>query len=388
MTNKRFPLYTLAAALVLVFTSVSASAQSATTSVLTAGLRTPTRVIVSPKGNLLVAEAGNGPNTGRISIIDPATGSRRTLVDGLPSGFAPPEGDPSGPSGLEMRGRTLFVVIGAGDGTMNGPVPGTELPNPNPSSAFLSSVLSIRLSPLAEDTTQGFTISAADRESLGFKKLSDGTGNELLIELVTNFRNFSEESVPGFPTTVRASNPFGIALRGNTLYVVDASQNLVWEVDSDTGATRRFVTFAARPNPLPFGPPFIDPVPDNVRLTGKSLLVPLLTGFPFPGGSAEVRKIRLVNTANEPFITGLSSAIDVLPAKNSSGQDQFFTLEFSTDMLANGPGRLMRFDAVGGSRIVLVDNLISPTGMAQNPTTGDLYVVETFPGLILRVKTQ
>ncbi|HXU36009.1 MAG TPA: ScyD/ScyE family protein [Blastocatellia bacterium] len=388
MTNKRFPLYSLAAALVLAFTSISASAQSATTSVLTAGLKTPTRIIVSPKGNLLVAEAGNGPNTGRISIIDPATGSRRTLVDGLPSGFAPPEGDASGPSGLEMRGRTLYVVIGAGDGTMNGPVPGTELPNPNPSSPFLSSVLSIRLSALAEDTTQGFTIAAADQGSLGFKKLSDGAGNELVIELVTNFRNFSEEPIPGFPTTVRASNPFGIALRGNTLYVVDASQNLVWEVDSDTGATRRFVTFASRPNPLPFGPPFIDPVPDNVRLMGKSLLVPLLTGFPFPGGSAEVRKIRLVNTANEPFITGLSSAIDVLPAKNSSGQDQFFTLEFSTDMLANGPGRLMRFDGIGGSRVVLVDNLISPTGMAQNPTTGDLYIVETFPGLILRVKTQ
>lgn len=387
MTNKRLPLYTLAAALALVFTTINASAQSATTSVLAAGLRTPTRVIVSPKGNLLVAEAGNGPNTGRISIIDPATGNRRTLVDGLPSGFAPPEGDPSGPSGLEMRGRTLFVVIGAGDGTINGPN-GSEIPNPDASSQFLSCVLSIRLSPLAEETTQGFTIGAADQDALGFKKLADGAGNDLVIELVTNFRNFTEDPSPDNPTGVRASNPFGIALRGSTLYVADASQNLVWEVDSDTGATRRFVTFAPTPNPLPFGPPFIDAVPDNVRLIGKSLLVPFLTGFPFPGGTSEVRKIRLVNGANEPFITDLSSAIDVLPAKNASGQDQFFTLEFSTDMLANGPGRLMRFDAVGGSRVVLVDNLISPTGMAQNPTTGDIFVVETFPGLILRVKTQ
>src|SRR2546423_1745424 len=172
--------------------------------------------------------------------------------------------DASGPSGLERRGRTVYVVIGAGDGTMNGPVPGTELPNPNPSSLVLSSVLLIRLSPLAEDTTQGFTITSADQASLGFKKLSDGAGNELLIEVVTNFRNFSEESVPGFPTTVRASNPFGIALRGNTLYFVDASQNLIWELDSDTGAARRFVNFAPRPNPLPVGPPFIDALPDNL----------------------------------------------------------------------------------------------------------------------------
>jgi hypothetical protein len=162
----------------------------------------------------------------------------------------------------------------------------------------------------------------------------------------------------------------------------------VWEVESDTGATRTFVTFASRPNPLPFGPPVIDAVPDSIRLIGKSLLVPLLTGFPFPGGTAEVRKIRLVNGADEPFISGLSSAIDVLPATTSSGQDQFFTLEFSANMLANGPGRLARFDSVGGSRAVLVDNLISPTSLAQDPTTGDLYVTEIFPGLIIRVKTQ
>lgn len=387
MNNKKFTLYALAAVFAVALTSFNASAQSASTSVLTGGLRTPTRAIISPKGNLLVAEAGNGPNTGRISIIDPATGARRTLVDGLPSGFAPPEGAPSGPSGLEMRGRTLFVVIGAGDGVISGPVPGTEVPNPEPSSPFLSCVLSLKLSPLAEDTTQGFTITAADRPALGLKKLSDGAGNELFIQVVTNFRNFSDEPTPGFPTTVRASNPFGIALRNGILYVVDASQNLVWEVDSVTGETRRFVTFAAKPNPLPFGPPFIDAVPDSVRVIGKSLLVTFLNGFPFPQGASEVRKIRLVNTASEPFIGGLTSAIDVLPSTNASGQDQFFTLEFSVDMLNNGPGRLTRFDGLGGSRTVLVDNLISPTGLAQNPTTGDLYVIETFPGLILKVKT-
>ena len=387
MNNRRFTFYAMATWMMIVFTGIDISAQSGNTSVLTGGLRTPTRAIISPKGNVLVAEAGNGPNTGRISIIDPATGARRTLVDGLPSGFAPPEGDASGPSGLAMRGRTLFVVIGAGDGTVAGPVPGTEVPNANASSPFLSCVLSIRLSPLAEDTTQGFTISAADQSALGFKKLSDGAGNELLIQLVTNFPNFSEEPVPGLPTAVRSSNPFGIAIRGNILYVADASQNLVWEVDSDTGSTRQFVTFAARPNPLPFGPPFIDAVPDNVRLVGKSLLVTFLNGFPFPQGASEVRKIRLVNTASEPFIGGLTSAIDVLPSTDAAGQDQFFTLEFSTDMLNNGPGRLTRFDAFGVSRTVLVDNLITPTGLAQNPTTGDVYVIETFPGLIIRVKT-
>jgi hypothetical protein len=388
MTTTKFTTLALAAAALLLFADIKVTAQSATTSVFATGLKAPTKIIVSPKGNLLVGEAGSGPNSGRISIIDATTGNRRTLVDGLPSGFAPPEGDPSGPSGLEMRGRTLFVVIGAGDGTLPGPIPGTEVPNPNPSSPFLSSVLSIRLSPLAEETTQGFTITAADQTSLltrGFMKLADASGNELIVELVTNFRNFTPEPTPDLLTNVRASNPFGIALRGRTLYVPDASQNLVWEVDSDTGATRTLVSFGPKPNPLPFGPPVIDVVPDSVRIVGKSLLVPFLTGFPFPGGSAEVRKIRLVNGANEPFIGGLSSAIDVLPATDSSGQDQFFTLEFSSNMLANAPGRLSRFDNVGGSRVILVDNLITPTSLAQNPSTGDLFVTEIFTGRIIKV---
>jgi hypothetical protein len=152
-------------ALTLAISSINISAQSAATSVFASELKAPIKIILTPKGNLMVAEAGNGPNTGRISILD-LNGNRRTLVDGLPSGFSPPNNDPSGPAGLAFRGRTLFVVIGTGDGTLVGPVPGTDIPNPNPSSPFLSSVLSIRLSPDAEATTQGFTITLPDQMDL------------------------------------------------------------------------------------------------------------------------------------------------------------------------------------------------------------------------------
>ena len=63
--------------------SINANAQTATTTVFATGRRAPTKIITTPKGNLLVAEAGSGPNTGRVSIID-RNGNRRTLVDGLP----------------------------------------------------------------------------------------------------------------------------------------------------------------------------------------------------------------------------------------------------------------------------------------------------------------
>lgn len=369
-------------------TSVNASGQTATTSVFASGLRAPVKTIITPKGNLLVAEAGSGPNTGRISILD-GSGNRRTLIDGLPSGLAPPNMDPSGPSGLALRGRTLFVVIGAGDGTLPGPIPATEIPNPNPSSPFLSSVLRFRLSPQVEDTTQGFTLTFADQTALltrGFSRIADAAGNELTLEVVTNFNNFTFDSRPNFAGNVRASNPFGIAVNGRKLYIVDASQNQVWEVDSHTGEQQVLFSFGPKANPLfPFGPPFIDVVPDSVRLIGKSLLVPLLIGFPFQPGASEIRKIRLVNQANEPFIGGLSSAIDVLPVADQFGQNRFFVLEFSTNMLAKAPGRLSRYDQSDGVPVVLVNNLVSPTSLVLDEITGDLFVTEIFAGRITRV---
>jgi len=354
--------------------------------VFASGLRTPVKSIITPRGNLLVAEAGNGPNTGRISIID-TSGNRRTLIDGLPSGFAPPNLDPSGPAALALRGRTLFVVIGAGDGTLPGPVPATEMINPNPSSPFLSAVLKFRLSPQVEETTQGFVLDQTGLRANGFSKTTDSAGNELFVEVVTNFPNFTADSRPNFAGNVRASNPFGIAVNGRTLYIVDASQNQVWEVDGDTGDRRSIIVFGPKANPLfpTLGPPVLDVVPDGVRLIGKSLLIPFLTGFPFAPGNAEIRKVRLANGANEPFIAGLTSAIDVLPVPDQSGQNRFFVLEYSTNQLAGAPGRLSRYDQPDGSPVVLVNSLSSPTSLVRDEITGDLFVTEIFAGRITRV---
>ena len=83
--------------------------------VFASGLEAPTKIVATGKGNLLVAEGGHGANTGRISIVDP-TGVRRTLVDGLPSAFnLTAEGSPSGPSGIAIRGNTVYVSIADGD---------------------------------------------------------------------------------------------------------------------------------------------------------------------------------------------------------------------------------------------------------------------------------
>ncbi|MEW6212086.1 MAG: ScyD/ScyE family protein [Acidobacteriota bacterium] len=383
--SKHFSLFL--ATLVLALTGTNAKAQCPT-SVFATGLKAPTKIISTPAGNLLVAEAGMGQNTGRISIIDPS-GNRRTLLDGLPSGLAPPNNAPIGPSGLALRGRTLYITIGAGDEVLAGPLPATEVPNPNPSSPLFSSVLAIRFNSSVEETTDGFALTLADHVNLNTGlplNLTNAAGDRLTVELVTDFPDFTYEFRPGVPNNVRPSNPFGLVVNGRKLYVVDAAQNAIREVEINTGDSRILLTFPRRANTLPFGPPVIDPVPDSIRLFGKHLLVTFLTGFPFPPGQADVRRVNRTNNSHSQLIGGLTSAIDVLPVKNSSNQDQFIVLEFSTSMTAQppAPGRLRLFD-LSGQATVIADCLISPTSVALNTTDGFLYATEIFTGRIIRI---
>ena len=379
----------LAVLLTFTLTSVSVKAQCPTT-VLASDLRAPTKIILSQNGNLLVAEQGNGPNTGRISIVDPSNGERRTLLDGLPSAINNLGGfpAPSGPSGLAMRGRALFIAIGVGDAALLGPLPGTEVPNPSPSSPILSSVLEVHFSANAEKTTNGFTLSEADQFALqggAQLVLDNGKGDKLTIKLLADFPNVVPAPRPDLPDNTVSSNPFGVVVDNNLLYVVDASLNRIWTVELNTGATAVLATFAPLTNPLPVGPPAIDAVPDSIHLFGGQFLVTLLTGFPFPPDVAQVRLVDPNTGDNQPFITGLTSAIDILPVKTPAGGDQFLTLEFSTNQLAQAPGRLQLFTSPGGPPVVIANCLITPTSMALDPKTGRLFVTEIFTGRIIEV---
>ena len=354
------------------------------TSVVTGGLKAPTKIIFSTKGNLVVAEQGEGPNTGRISLIAPESGVRRTLIDGLPSGLSAPNNDPAGPSGLAMRGRTLYVTIGVGDAVLSGPLPNSFVANPNPSSQLFSSVLAIHFSAAAEQNTTGFALSQADQSSLksgATVDLSNGNGDKLSVELIADFPDYVPEPRPGLPNGVRQSNPFGLALSGNHLFVADASANIVRDVNLETRTSGTLSAFGPIPNNRGFGPPVVEPVPDSVRLFGDQLLVTLLTGFPFPIGNSQVRAVDIAAGTNAPFITNLTSAIDVLPA----GDGGFLTLEFSTDMLNPlALGRLRYYATPSGSPTVLANCLITPTSMVQGEEN-EIYVTEIFTGRLMKV---
>lgn len=372
---------------------------------LTSGLQIPLGITQTNKGDLIVSETGTVvPNTGRISIVD-LDGNRRTLLDGLPSGINDVN-EPSGPAGLFMRGRTLYVAIGVGDVGRAGPLPGTTVPNANPpSSPIFSSILAIHFSPKVERTTAGFTLTAADHQALasGEKKLkfSNGGDDKITVKLIANFPDFTPNPLPFFPANVRLSNPFQLVTVGDQVHVTDGGQNSVRQVDIRTGMVSTLATFPNIPNPFfnptpppsSLGGPFVEAVPTGIRFDGQNgdgddddgqLLVTLFRGFPFPPGASVVERVDLFNGTRTPFITGLKTAIDVLPIRDDDADDDeerntgYLVLQHASGSgpLFTPPGLVLHFETPGGPPTTIANCLTRPTSMTLDEKTGTLYVTE------------
>jgi hypothetical protein len=354
------------------------------------GLRRPIGMALSNQGNLIVSETGTPtPHSGRISIVDPL-GHRRTLLDRLPSGIADVP-DPAGPAGLVMHGRTVYVLIGIGDSVLAAGIGTRQLANPNVSSPIYSSILAIQFSAELEKTTTGFTLSLADQQTLAgghAVNLSHGGGETLRIQLVANFPDYVSDPLPGFPAIVRGSNPFGLLVVGDRIYVTDGGRNLVWQVDIPTGTFSPLASFPTIPNPiLPVGPPVVEAVPTGIERAGSQLLVTLFRGVPFPPGTSTIVQIDPSSGQQSSFISGLKTAIGVLETiehggarylvlQNSSGPAPFFA----------GPGEVLRFQSPAASPTVLADCLDRPTSMVLDEKTGTLYVAELLTGRIVALR--
>jgi hypothetical protein len=373
----------------VVFAGSALSAAGQTTSTFTTGLTTPNKIITAGDNSLLVTEAGTTvPNTGRVSRVNRTTGARQTLINGLPSGVnnlgGPPV--PSGPSALKLRGHTLFLTISTGDGVQN-VGPGLESPNPNPSSPIYDSVLELTLPGNYEEVTSAFTLTFSDQTTLaggGEVELTNADGENLTVRMIANFPNYIPNPRPGFPNNQRASNIFGVEMFQKDLYVVDSAFNLIYRVGIADGSFAPFVTFPNKPNPMfpTLGAPVIEPVPDNIHRVGNRLIVPLLTGFPFVVGFSEIQSVSLKSGERETFIPNLTSAIDVL----NVADEVYFTLEFSANQLGGAPGRIRFFASPNAAPVTIVSNLISPTSMARDEKTGDIFVTNIFPGTVTRVQ--
>jgi hypothetical protein len=370
----------LALALTLFALNVTASAQC---SDVTSGLRQPLGATLTNQANLLVSETGNATlHSGRISIVD-ASGNRRTLLDGLPSAINDVN-EPSGPAGIFMRGRTLYVAIGTGDAGRAGPAPGTTVPNSQPiSSPIFSSVLAIQFSAKTEDTTPGFTLTTADQQSLANGEtvvLSDFAFGMLKIRLIVDFPNYVANPLPALATNIQLSNPFGLVPVDDVLYVTDGGRNRVWRVDLSTDSFSTLVTFPAIPNPLfgivPAGGPFLDAVPTGIAAANGKLFVTLFRGVPFPPGTSTVQEIDPVTASQSALITGRKNAIDVLPLTNGDDPDYLVLQHASVGPFFGSPGLVLHFDTPTSAPTVVTNCLVRPTTMTLNKNTNTLYVTE------------
>jgi hypothetical protein len=359
------------------------------TSVLVGGLLSPTKVIQTPLGNFLVSENGTGaPNTGRVSIVDPE-GNRRTLLDGLPSGIDH-TGGRSGTSGLWLRGRTLFVVNGLGDVTFAGPLPGTEMANPHPSSPIFSSVLEVHFSTAVEERTSGVVLSLADHQALKNGKeltLNDADGQKITLRLVVDFPDYAPEPMPSFPANVRHCNTYGIVAEGQYLYVIDAGFNSIRKVDIASGAWETLVAFPRTPNPSPIGKRLIENVPTSIHPAGDQLWVTLLSGAPsFLPGYSQVWQVDPQSGAAGPVVGGLSSAIDVLPLAEDQARESLLTLEYDLHFPASGPGRLQSFVTPASAPAVVSACLVTPTSMVYDMNSGQLVIAELGTGQLVLLR--
>jgi hypothetical protein len=373
----------------VVGTPATAQGGSCPATDLTSGLLSPIGIVQSNTGNLIVSETGTRvPNSGRISILG-LDGARRTLLSGLPQGINAAGGDPSGPAGIAMRGRTIYVAIGQGDTVIPGSTPGTVIPNPTPASPIFSSILAIQLSAQAERITQGFTLSPADQTALfnGQEvRLSNGGGDKIAVKLVANFPDYVLD--PTVPGGVVNSNPFGVAIVADLLYVTNGGLNLVWEVDVNSGAFSEVASFPPVSNPsFPgVGGPTLQAVPTGITYSGGQLLVALLRGFPFPAGASQVQAVDPETGAQTPFFTGLKTAIAVLPIRERNDTDYLVLENTSAAFPAPFPfgsgGKLVRFNAPGGTSTVVADCLKRPTSMVLDERTNTLFVTELITGKV------
>ena len=313
---------------------------------------------------------------------------RTTLIDGLPSGLAAPNGDPDGPTDMVITGRTLYLAVGEGDTLVAGATAGALAANPKgPSSPIYVSILKFTFSADIDTLRTGFSLKPADHFTLsdgGTLSLSNGAGATATVDVVTLLR----PTTPDPNAVYRNSHPYGMAVlpsQPDILYIADAGQNSVIQVGQTTGRSKVITRFPPTPSPLPAGqgPPVIEAVPTSIRPFGDQLLVSHLTGVPFVPELSRVMIVDPKTGVAGPFITALSSAIDVLFRVRANGTWQFFTLEFSLGLTTGRPGRLRQYESPSG--VTLSDALVTPSSMALDPANGNLYITSKAAGNIVFV---
>ena len=93
-------------------------------------------------------------------------------------------------------------------------------------------------------------------------------------------------------------------------------------------------------------------------------------------GTSVVEQVDPVTGSHSAFITGLKTAIDVLPVKEKGNTDYLVLQHASIGPFFGGPGLVLRFASPSGSPVLVANCLTLPTSMTLDQRTGTLYVSE------------
>jgi hypothetical protein len=330
------------------FAVAAPAAGAATVDVVASGLDNPRGLDVVGH-HVYVAESGRGGEqcasipgeegptqaciglTGQITRVDLRTGAERRVGQRLPSLVTVPNelGESTGPNDVSLSGRYGRIVTGLGA---------------DPAARALLGDAGAQLGWVWRRTSAG-----------RWAPLSDVAAFEA-----------AQDPDAQFPGSEGAdSNPYSVQI-GETTAVADAGGNSLVGVDN-RGRQRLLAAFPPRFVPLPpeFGGGQIpmQAVPDAVdRGPGGDLYVGQLTGFPFPKGGASVWRVPAGGGTPEVVAEGFTTIADIAVG----GDRSIWVLELSANGIASpdpGPGRLVRV-ARDGSRSVVADGLVAPTGLA------------------------
>ena len=215
---------------------------------------------------------------------------------------------------------------------------------------------------------------------------------------IADFANYELANNPDGVTAIDvvgeiASNPYGLAISGNTAYIADAAANDVLSVKLD-GSNLKTVSVlpeqsitnpifppAAPGQELPPGTPPPGQVPEAIQIqsvpTGvaigpdNALYVSEYTGFPFPVGEARIFR---VGPDGKPTV--VADGFTQLTDLDVDAQGNLYALQYANQPEWTGEvdGSLIQI-APDGTRTTLVsgNGLESPTALTVGPD-GDIYV--------------
>jgi hypothetical protein len=303
--------------------------------VLVSGLLQPRGIAFGSDGMIYVAEAGTGGDTnfepepgvvvkngftGRISKVNPDTGARTTVADGLPSQASPELGEAVGPADVAFIGSTLYYLQTHGGAGYGFPATPTGIYRiDNSGNAHL--VANIGAFNIANPT----------------KAISDGSQADIEV----------------------GGNPYAMDVRNGAFYVTDGNHNRLLKVTTG-GAVTKIAEFPDHPvsTGLDFGP-------DNTAY------VSYLGKGPFFPEDGKVVKVNL----SSGVITELASGQPWLTDVEFGPGGKLYATQFnnvpalSDDAIGPFKGTLLTVDAKSGAMTPLVTGLSFPTFVEFNGNT-------------------